>query len=416
MAISKKSVFKLILAPLIIMFAVLGVNVNIQLLSILTLISSAVLLVKTSHNVSVFVAALFIFYCNYSIVIGEYIVGGNLGIPLTTVKTPEIYGMLIRIMFLFISLIALFYKPEKTKLVNIDLNIKKNSVIFWALIVFLIYIFMTGNLGQSGSSVYTVRITPLYEYSTLIFLMAYYYSGKNKYSLLALTSLATLFILQDFYTGGRITSIQLAILLAITVFRKLLSIKNIVLAALVGLVVVSMVGAFRSDFSMDAIDMSSIIERLTESYLVFDTPVYAYYASATHIAATPLVSWGLRGLSLLAFVGAIFVGEFTTLSNVTSFVDQNFYINVGGGVLPSHMYFWFGWSGIIIIALLICWLLSRLNRMNNDFRKLVLITIIVTVPRWYLYSPLLLFRPIVLLFIMYSLLYISHKIMVSTVY
>ena len=58
-----------------------------------TLVMSGILLYKSRNNTLMTLIAFFILYSNYSIVVGEYLVGGELGVPFYEMKTPEYYGI-----------------------------------------------------------------------------------------------------------------------------------------------------------------------------------------------------------------------------------------------------------------------------------------------------------------------------------
>lgn len=405
-------IVKLILILLIILYiSFFDINCYINKInSIITLGLSILLLYRSRNNLLMFLIAFFIFYCNYSIVIGEYIVGGNLGVRVYEVKNIHIYGIAIRILLLFMSIITIFYKNQKIELSKFRLIPKDNIIIFYSLIFILIYILVFG-IKRGNLYSYSVRIAPIYEYSIILFLFSYYFSGKSNIRRNILGLLIILFVLQDFYYGGRITSLQLILLLIVTVFIENLRLSKIISCGLIGIFINSMVGEYRRNYTLELDNLIEIIVRIFKDLFVFSTPVYAYYASATHIAAFEVAELHIRTNSLLEFIKAIFIGSKDIRGNVTKFVAENYFFNIGGGLLPTHFYFWMGWLGVIIIALIIVFIANNLGSGDSNYLKILSLGITITVPRWYLYSPLNLFRgPLVLTTILFIIFSIIHEI------
>lgn len=399
--------FLIILLLYVIFFEISVENSRID--AILTLFFSSILLFKSRKVLPYSVATFFIFYCVYSIVVGEYIVGGELGVPLYEVKTEHIYGLAIRIMLVFISIISVLFNGKNFDINRFVLVPKDNPLIFSLNILLLIYI-ATFGINRSISDTYTVNITALYEYSLLIFLFAYYYSGKHAFNKILILLLFIIITLQDLYFGGRITSIQLLILLFTTFFLKKLSFNGVIFYGFIGIFINSFIGVYRNTFSLEATSLVSTFIKLKDNLFVFDTPIYAYYASATHIAAENLVDTGTKIHSFLSFGSSVVLGINNEFSNLTNFISNNFYLNIGGGLIPTYFYFWFGWFGVIFVSFLVVFILNKIKTVNTDFQKMIVIVIIATVPRWFLYNPLNLFRPLLILAVLYILFSLLHNL------
>ncbi|MEI2447355.1 hypothetical protein [Priestia megaterium] len=378
------------------------------------LLLSLIFLFQTKSNLILCLVAFFIFYCNYSIVLGEYLIGGNLGIPVYEVKTTYIYGLTLRTLLLFVLVINLFYKKKDIKITNLEIKLKDNFVLFYGGTIILLYILIFG-INRTELSTYSVSITPMYEYSILIFVLSYYYSGGIYIRKVVLSLLMFLFVLQDFYYGGRITSLQLILLFLVTIFVNKLSFKKILMFGLVGIILNSLVGAYRNSFELDRLNLLSVLSDLKDNMFVFDTPVYAYYASATHIAASEIIDSDTKLRSFFAFLGSVFLGDDSEIGNLTLFISNNYFLNIGGGVIPSHFYFWFGWIGVLAIAIIIVIIMNKFAKLEKDYHKLTFLIFIVTVPRWYLYSPLNLIKPILFLLIMFFVYKVFHIIIYRSV-
>lgn len=380
-----------------------------QITAGLALAFSLLLCYKARKSIPIFIASLFILYCNYSVVVGEYFTGGELGATFNQTKTTEIYGITIKILLLFISILSVFYNAKKTELEAFVINHKNNALIYYSLLAVLLYIFLFG-VKRGNYSSYEVSVTPLYEYSTLLFLICYYTSGGIKLRKYIIVVFCLLFIIQDFYYGGRITSMQLIILLLMTIFLKRLKLKLVIMGAIVGIVLNSFVDVYRQNYSLKSTYLLDIIASLFNNYFVFNTPVFAFYSSSTHVATSQIIGFHDKAISLLQFIISIFIGSSKNMGNVTYYSKQHFF-NIGGGFLPSHFYFWLSWSGVIIAAIIMVLIFNAVGKGKSDFWRLATVCLIYSLPRWYLYTPLSLIRPILLLCILYLIYFIVNQIL-----
>lgn len=385
-----------------------------KLESYVIIVLSLILLYKTRNDLRMFISFLFLSYNLYSIVVGEYLIGGLLGIPITTVKTDAVYYILLRIVFIFTLLLCVFL-DSKSK--SFQLTPISNPYLYMFFLVLILVIIVFG-IDRSYSANYKVSINPLYEYGVIIFLFAFYTSGSSQIKKFFLVLLSLIYILQDYYYGGRISSLQLMILTINLYFIQYLNTRKILSLAGVGLLVNNIVAFLRNTNNSSA-DFKIIffVKKIISNYFVFDTSVYSYYASATHIATLEYfyLTREQRLSSFFNFVKAIFIGSKNDSGNLTRFISSNYYLNLGGGFFPSYFYFWFGWSGVILSATLIALLLNKLseatyeNEKNKDIKKIVLLISLTYMPRWLIYNPLMLFRPIFFSVLIYSCINVFHN-------
>jgi len=380
--------------------------------SLLVLFFSIGLIIKSRKNLFLLIIMIFIFYSNYSIVVGEYLFVAQLGVPMTEVRTIEIYGLSIRIMLLFMSIIFIFYEGKKISLRNNAIIPNENDISFILCFILLVLMFIFG-INRGNRSAYTVRISPLFEYSKFVFIFLYYFSGNSKMKKILGLALLLVFVIQDAFYGGRITSMQLLIMCAITYYSKKLTFKKVLIFAFFGIFLNVFVGSIRHYASLDVFDFGKMIENLFAGLFVFDTATFAYYASATHVAAVDVFSISIRLQSLFQFIITLLTGYIQgfTKSDVTLFVQREAFFNFGGGLLPTHFFFWLGWIGVIIIALIVVALFNW-EWDKSETSKLFFLAFVISVPRWYLYSPNQLFRGT---FIMMFFLIICFRIFRSLI-
>lgn len=359
-----------------------------------------------------FIMTLFITYSIYSIVMGEYYFKSSLGVPMTQVNTEDIYAMLIRILTIYIFILAVFINVPPYRFVKMKYN--NNAVLYFILLMILILIGLFGVDRSIGTS-YTVNTTAIYEYSSILFLFAYYSSGNNRRKKIIVSVILLGFVLQDFYLGGRITALQLIIVFSFCMIDELLNTKRILYGSVIGIVVNSLVGAYRSSYSLDGLSITNLVKNLLDNRFVFDTATYSYYASGTHVASVTSgkATSSIRLMSFIEFAKSIVFGGGDNLGNVTRFVNDNFFRNIGGGIMPTHFYFWFGWAGVIISAMSIVILVNKMMKKNSDFTILSLTIVAITAPRWFLYNPLLLYRAQFIMGILYLLYMLGNTIILK---
>jgi len=352
---------------------------------------SILLVLKTRNNLPMFILSAFVLYINYSIAVGEFFTTVLTSCPLTEVTNPTNYGIAIRCILLFTTILFLFYKASPHPVSDQYSEYwVRNDAVFYALIIVLLYFFFTG-VNDTGRISYAVAITPGYEYSRVFFLFAFYFSGKNKLNMSVLLLLAGMYILQDLYYGGRVTSLQLLIFLLLTYFRDYMTPLRVTVLGIIGLFLFAWVGAYRVSYSL-SIPLSSIITAIFGSLFVFDTATYSFYASATHVATANIIGYDSKIHSFVQFLISIFTGSSSNkLADVTSFSSQ-YFTNVGGGIIATHFYFWGSWLLVILASLAIVWIINKTSASNSLYSKLIFLSVVISTPRWYLYGPLVFFR------------------------
>ena len=364
--------------------------------TLLVLVSFLNVLSARKH-LPLFLLFLSLFYFNYSITVGEYSFLENAGAALQEVKTEEIYSLLIFIVLIF-NICFLGMNPPVTRRM---LTYSYDPIIVVSALITLILIFLFF-FDRSDISGYSVRITPAYEYSALLFLTAIIYSGNRLIIRTFILALCFMYIANDFLFGGRITSVQLCLLLALTIFRNRLTNLRLILLFILGVFLMAVVGAYRVTFLISGFDINRIIGGLLDKALVFDTVVYAYYSSATHLASASYLDWSERVGAFWELLAYLFSGyESNGQYNLTAWVSNHYFPNVGGGILPSHIFFYFGFAGVLVFGLTLRAVLTKLAQSNVRFMQLALIVLIMMTPRWYLYTPISLVRPLIFFAVIY---------------
>ncbi|EWM59067.1 hypothetical protein [Streptococcus thermophilus] len=259
---------------------------------------------------------------------------------------------------------------------------KESPILFWVFYLITILILIFGINRNAIGIGYEVRITPIFEYSIVFFLMCHIFSNKsNAFHSSLIIILAILYILQDAMYGGRITSIQLFIFLSFNYFSKVINVKNLIIFFTFAILVFTFIGRHRGG---DSLSMSSLFEGF-----VNDTATFAYGSSTTHLFAADQIDWNTRLMSLFYFIVSFILPlpkEASILSNVTAY-SQHFHVNIGGGVVFSHLYFWGGYPLLLLFAIIFNLYLNKIEKSVKSLDRGILLLLISYFPRLYLYSP-----------------------------
>lgn len=354
-----------------------------DLLAMLLIVTNILMVVVTRRNqISSFISFILLFF-NLSISLSDYTFQINQikWNSLVYYNNGHYYqeALVMLLVFNLIFFIALNTEEYKYKPISIH---KKNTLLFWLFYLSIILVLIFG-IDRGGYGIgYEVRITPIFEYSIILFLMCYIFSDKvNKIHSRLIILLAITFVVQDALYGGRITSIQLLIFLGFSFFYEFLKIRNLLIFFFFAIIFFSYIGQIRSGDNFGSFS-------LLKSF-INDTATYAYGSSTTHLFAADQTDWNTRIMSfiffLLSFVFPL-TNDMEILSNVTLY-SQRFHINIGGGMIFSHLYFWGGFPLLIFFAFVFTRFLNKRERVDGNLNRGILLLLVCYFPRLYLYSP-----------------------------
>lgn len=322
-------------------------------------------------------------------------------------------SIMINGIFLFTFFLALFLKRDKEQ--NEKDSVlkciqKELYLLYWPVLVAIILVGIFG-IDRKIESGYTVSISSFYEYVSILIVFAYYFSKTKKQKFFLLFIVGWL-IIQDLVMGGRITSMQLLIATFILFFAKKINWKMILVLVLGGFFGLSIIGIYRESYSLNGFSIEWFIDRIFENLFVVDTSYYAYYASFSVIEYSMFAELSAKIFNLLGFLCNIIGIHITGYSSVGSDALNAGYINVGGGLFPSYAYFWGGIVGVIVLSTMMAGIITMLfNKRQEKPMVYILLTVILAyMPRWYLYTPLLFFRSMFWVIILYGLCWLYIKL------
>lgn len=378
--------------------------------SVLLLTISVLSLIKVRKKLSLLIMFAMLLYFNYSIAYYFYFMDNRGDFFATFSHTSAaMIGLVCLLLFNLIVYLFLPSKIEENKDVIYIKEENNNPVLVLGTIVICLLILVFAYTrptveGQRGS------VSTIYEYSIILFIVGFYYCGKQKLLRYCLIGVLLLIALQNLIYGGRVTALQLFIVLLLTNFPK---INKKILAIGIAVIFVWMigVGAMRAKFSLSGI--SEALRNTFKGGFALDTAYAAYHASMTFFKVGEITSFSQKIYLFGRWLLSIPLGGALINDSNLSVYTVSYHKHYGGGLLPTYMYFYLGYLGVILISLWIVWYLRRIMfGKTSGLGKSLAIYFVCTVPRWYLYSPSQLFRGTLLFILVFALFKLVHNILV----
>lgn len=394
----KNNIFNIVSKCIVLIISIFVLTFNNSLntckvTGLLLLIINIISICRVRNNWLLIIILGFMFYSNFSIVMADYFHVVN--DFFTSFSNEEVSIIGLNILFLFNSLIFIML-PTKVNSNILELkesiekteqgNIVVNAIIL-ALIVILFFFFSRPTVpGQRGSS------STIYEYAIILFIIGYLFSNKRQKRIL--NFIIFFYILQDLVFGNRVTALQMIILEFLVVFSDKFSIKQLLPLLVISIVLFTGIGQYRGEFSLSIETFIQIFNSLFSNGFVNDTAYSAFFTSLTFLKLSNILSFGKRITYFVPFFLSIFLGGSVPNSSLP-IITREYYLHYYGGIYPYFFYFYFGIFGILISSLMLCIFIKKINQISftsSIYCKAIAIYATCTVPRWYLYSPLILFR------------------------
>jgi len=359
-------------------------------------------------DTKLFITYFFIFYVNYSISINRYIHVSLDGF-LNQINDTITKGEGIFILLFFISILILLSKECDTVINDTTKNhfvIEKgcNCIIGVVVILILITIFI-------GSAYYKVFSGQLYEYSIIFFIIGFYFSGRNIKIRLSMVAIMFIYAFNTFYNGKRVSVLQIIVVYFIMFHSYKISYKKTIPYIIGGVIFLTFISIYREGLGKFSILDVFII--LKNRMFAMDTAYYAYYTSLTFLKVKGIIDINEQFRLLRNFILSMFAGSRVVDSNLANYT-KSFYFHYDGGILPYFFYFWLGWLGLPLAAIIVSIytnISSKIKLSSSGFKKCLATYFCSIVFRWYLYSPTGLIRGVLLLLIVYLGFFYADYIM-----
>lgn len=397
------NIIKTICMITIVVVPLLNLSANTHPFStFLILFLNIVMLSRCRNNMMMFMLIIVLAYSNYSILYANYIHVITTSM-FTDPITSDINNSALNILLLFNCLFFLFLKwdvPDAQEIYLIKPQ-KCDRRIIYLMTLILVVVFFLGfdapeEEGLRGSP------KPIYEYSLVFFIFLFYYSGGHKQYLMLGLILALFFSLQNFIYGGRIYGIQFLLCTYYFVFVNNIKRKYVFMLLAAMFVLMSIIGSVRGALMEGDADVEGIMSKTIENGFSLNTAYAAYYTSKTFIYAHDMMSVNEIGRLLWSFLKSIFVG--ISKDDILPNVTQNYFTHYGGGVYPIYIYFYLDLVGVVVAAYILrvySNLIKNINMISNELFQCIAVYISCSAFRWYLYTPIILFRGVLFLSMIY---------------
>lgn len=362
------------------------------------------------RNNSLLIISLFITYCNFSIVRYFWTAPDTVGQVFNYGwfrQFDETMALGLYILFVFNAILFIFFpnciKQEKNEQVFRVRNNNSSNIMSLAIIALigLITVWKIMLLLRTGE--YTE--SAIYEYMTILFIVAYYHASDNRNVSFVISALIILNILFVFINGDRGAAINFALVLYASIFQNKIPKKVFFIGLIAGIVGLNAIGMWRGMYAFDISIFVRSIGNMISKGLTLDTAFAAEAAGLAILMFSGDVVFSERIHYFIKYIEYIFIGsKVGTDANLSKLSYYAYPHHNGGGVLPYYAHFYLGMIGVVLLALLLVKYLSiiaKTNRNTSGIKKCIAVYIFATVTNWYLYSPAPLFRGMLILFIVY---------------
>lgn len=418
-------VFVMLLAWLSLLWAIVGIIFEIrgyfEYTAVgLVLFVSLVLVIESRKNELLLILSLFIGYANYSAMAANYFVFYDAWYQFYAGSLASCTMTYILLAFMSI-LLLLFPKNlspfSGSDLFNRCLKVKNAPLISLLVVAILLIIAFTQSSGFSDTGG-RAQSNQLYEYSYILFIIGFYFSGGSRFCRYSLTIVAIVFLAQAILGGNRASVLAIALILYVVYIAGNWKLSKQVPMILLAFLFFQIAGELRQDIDTATIsDWALSVEALYERAFIWDTAAAAYHQGIVFIQWLTILSPNDTFYYACQWAMSIILGGSLVPDSVISLVSQNIFGvgalgGMGGGFLPAYAYFYFGFIGVCVFAAavaIIFYLVRYLSPNSGDVVCMVTIALFSTIPRWWLYTPSPITRGLLLVLLCAGLAYLLKK-------
>ncbi len=320
-------------------------------------------------------------------------------------QTNELFEFTLMLHILFTMLIYIFINKNINykKLSIIDnVVIRNNPLIFLINTLIMLFIIVSGKTGQSifaanGYNNNTVELAgglAINEYFLIFVYNAFLFSGGLKRNKIIIIIISVFYIAKNLLYGGRIEMIQLLILLLILFYEKNISNKVFWPAILLGYLFINAFSSFRNSLTLEGMFNSLRVGQDGSKYFSSNQGD-VFYNSAVYIGLIKeqIFADSFRIQSFIGFLERIVIPtKFTSPEANLSIYSKEFADAGGGGLISIYFFVWLSYTGILLIALFLSKIFNHIYVTNNQLVLSYILMVLCTVPRWFAYDPITLFK------------------------
>lgn len=364
------------------------------------------------NNIYLLLFAIIIAYVNYSI-----IVYFHFSSPPSTSNYYAYVGsryanVAIGILLLFLSIMTLFFPCGGEGSTSVRAIFTRhtnfNALIVIVVCAVLTYILLFGYtpgeaLGERGQT------STVYESATIFLLIGFYFSGDRRGAQLIMQAFAVALALEGLLFADRIAPMQFLLCMYIVYYIDRLPQSFTVCALIGGILVLGFIGEDR------VVDSSYSFSHFIDTWLdrkgAQSTFPAAYHASITFVAFKDVTSISQQLSLFWDFLVSQVIGTKQVETGSLAEVTREFYWHNYGGIYPFFFYYYLGIAGVVLGSILpglYIRVVAKMDMFTNPMLVVLSVFFIVTVFRWYVYSPTTLLRTAGQLMILFGSAYLLH--------
>lgn len=323
-----------------------------------------------------------------------------------------IYLMLVWFTFLIVA----------SNILGVNKNIKSNEITktkmggkpigiicVFATMITLIFGFDFSVIGSGHRG----GVSAAFEYAIIFFAIGYYYAAQMKYIRWLLNGMILLYAALAFLAGERIGVLQIIFVPVMLYYGEKLTSRTLVWGAIIGIVFMNFIGAYRESFMGGTVNLEDFCYKLANEKMAFDGADHALYTSLTMQLMAQRDSILFRVQHGVQYALCIFLGDKGWLQHYTF----KFYPHSYGGYAPQILYYYYGWIGVAVGAMIIGKLIKTAqkeianadNSIIKDYWSILLVILASTTFRWFMYSYILAFRTLLFYTIVYFIVIITSR-------
>ncbi len=307
-----------------------------------------------------------------------------------------------------IFLLGIFIGANRIKLklgFPVFLGIVRRKEIYFFLVIIMVLLLVYGlsgdnvlDSGRYGTG--SVVKKPLYEYFVVFFLLAIFFINQKSLSqVVSLTAIVILYSVKTFLYGGRIEVLQIGLII-LYVFLPFFEKRKalLLLSVLISYFLLVFVGEVRSNPELLS-SLSSI--NLIPNYIVADRSyisnqfgdVYQSSLRIVGILNDGYVTFSDRLVSLFSILFGITLPSsmMPDVYNLTTY-RRDIAMSGGGGLISAYSYVWLSYFGPLIFGFFIGNVIKKIYELRSPVFTVYGIMILVSVPRWFAYYHVVLFK------------------------
>jgi len=306
----------------------------------------------------------------------------------------------------FLFLISLHAFIEIPKGLHRDIfHYKKNDVFFYLFYIIGTIAMIYGKSGDNiflsgGYSLGETKTSSLNEYFLIPFLLSIVFSNNEKSKIILIFSLGGLYAIKNLLLGGRIEVVMLVLCLFVWKFHDKLKPITIIITAFIAFYFFNIIGNIRQDPTLLFSDSWYLLfipdSSISNSEIIISQESDVFYSTNRIIsmAEENIISISERFSAFFYFLLSIIL-PYSMLPDIANLprykIDE--YAAGGGELIFTPFYLFMSYIGVILIAFYIAKVMKSLIIKNNfDFWNIYCLFVFITLPRWYAYNPIVMFK------------------------